>query len=114
MKINWEVRFKSKTFWVSLLSFVLLLITQVLYIFNIKFDGPYWFGVLAPIIDTIFGILTLLGIVVDHTTKGIDDTKQALSYTEPRSDSDVNTVLDYVNSIKTEEVPECNSETIEK
>ena len=103
MKINWEVRFKSKTFWISLLSFVLLLITQFLFIFDIKFDGPYWFSVLAPIIDTIFGILTLLGIVVDHTTKGIDDTKQALSYTEPRSDEDVQTVLDYVHTVSDQE-----------
>lgn len=114
MNINWKVRIKSKTFWVSMISFIILLITQVLFIFNIKFDGPYWFSVLTPIIDTVFGILSLLGIVVDHTTAGIGDTKQVLTYEEPRSDHDVQTVLDYVNSIETEEVPECNSENIEK
>lgn len=114
MNINWKVRIKSKTFWIAIIPAVIVLIQLVASLFGFEIDLSEISGKLVAIVDAIFVILALLGIVVDHTTAGIGDTKQALSYEEPRSDSDVQPVLNYVNTIETEEVPECNSETIEK
>ena len=38
------------------------------------------------IIDQILMILTMLGVVIDPTTKGIDDSNRAMNYEEPWSD----------------------------
>ncbi|RBO90596.1 phi LC3 family holin, partial [Paraliobacillus ryukyuensis] len=37
-------------------------------------------------INVVFAILTILGIVKDPTTKGLSDSKQAMTYIKPRDD----------------------------
>ena len=44
------------------------------------------FEQLAAIINALFAVLTILGIVTDPTTAGVGDSAQALTYTEPKRD----------------------------
>ena len=84
MKINWTVRIKNKEFWVGFIPAVLLLIQTIAAPFGIELD----FGVLGEqlldIVNSVFVLLVLVGVVVDPTTKGISDSEQAMSYTEPK------------------------------
>ena len=81
--INWKVRFKSKTFWIALIPTVLMLIQQVAAVFGIALDFEQLNTQLVAIVGTVFTILALFGIVVDHTTEGIGDSDRALLYDEP-------------------------------
>lgn len=39
---------------------------------------------LLSVVEALFMVLSILGIVVDPTTDGVGDSKQALTYTEPK------------------------------
>lgn len=82
--INWQVRAKSKTFWLALIPGVLLLVEQVAALIGYSLDLAVLGGQLNGIIDTVFMLLTLMGVIVDPTTKGVGDSDQALKYTEPK------------------------------
>ena len=62
MKINWLVRFRNKTFLASLLALV------VAFIFD------------------LLGLLGMLGVLIDPTTAGVGDSKQAMTYIEPKKE----------------------------
>lgn len=84
MNINWKIRIQSKVFVISLLGLIFLLAQQVLGIFGINWDYTVINDQLTQVINTIFLILALVGVVKDPTTTGIEDSEQALTYTEPR------------------------------
>ena len=39
---------------------------------------------LLTVVNTLFAVLTILGVVTDPTTAGVSDSKLALSYDEPK------------------------------
>lgn len=82
--INWLVRIKNKNFWLTLIPAVLLLIQVVLAPFGYHWDFGVLNEQLAAIINALFGVLVILGVVNDPTTGGIIDSDQALTYTEPK------------------------------
>lgn len=86
MKINWKVRLKNKMFWLAIIPFALLLIEQVLEIFGLQLDLGVLGNQLKGVVETLFGILALLGIVNDPTTKGLTDSDNAMTYEEPKED----------------------------
>lgn len=86
MKINWKVRVKNKMFWLSIVPALLLLVQTIAAPFGYKFDFGVLNKQLADIINAAFVVLTILGVVVDHTTNGISDSSQALEYKQPRKD----------------------------
>ena len=63
---------------------ILLLIQQIAGIFGISIDLGDLGDKLLAVINTIFVILALVGVVSDPTTTGICDSEQALNYTEPK------------------------------
>ena len=83
-KINWKVRLANKSFWVAIIPAVLLLSQQILKVFGVDFDYTQISSELVAIVGTVFVVLSILGIVVDPTTKGTKDSDQALTYTEPK------------------------------
>lgn len=83
-KINWRVRLKNKNFWVAMIPAIILLIQQVAGIFGANIDLGSLGDKLLAIVNTVFVILALIGVVSDPTTDGISDSDQALAYTEPR------------------------------
>lgn len=86
MKINWTVRIKNKAFWVAIIPAVLLLAQQVCAMFGIELNIAGVSNQLVSIVGTVFGILTLIGIVNDPTVATLSDSKQAMAYTEPKND----------------------------
>lgn len=84
--INWLVRVKNPAFWLALIPAVLLLIQVCAAPFGYQFDFTVLNQQLAAIVNAIFSLLSILGIVVDMTTNGLSDSKQAMSYTEPKKD----------------------------
>lgn len=85
MNINWKVRIKSKTFWITLIPAVIVLIQLIASLFGFDIDLSEISGKLVAIVDAIFVILAILGIVVDHTTEGIPDSIQAKGYEKPKT-----------------------------
>ena len=86
MKINWKVRIKSKTFWLAVIPAVLLLIQAVAAVFGYTLDLGDLGNRLVDVVNTLFAVLTMIGVVTDPTTAGISDSQQALAYTEPKED----------------------------
>lgn len=84
--INWKVRIKNKTFWLALIPAVLLLVQVVAAVFGYTLDLGELGNKLLAVVNALFGVLTLLGIVTDPTTAGISDSKQALTYEKPKED----------------------------
>ena len=82
--INWQVRIKSKQFWLSLIPAVLLLVQVVAAVFGFELDLGELGNRLLDVINALFAVLAILGIVVDPTTDGVGDSQQAMTYTEPR------------------------------
>ena len=86
MNINWIVRLKNKSFWLSFIPAVLLLIQAVAAVFGFTLNfGPLG-DQLLEVVNLVFIILSLFGVVTDPTTAGISDSKQALTYTEPKKE----------------------------
>ena len=84
--INWKVRIKNKAFWIALIPAVIILIQLVASLFGFEIDLSDISGKLVAIVDAVFVILAILGIVVDPTTKGFGDTKLVQGYEEPRDE----------------------------
>lgn len=84
MKINWTVRLKNKTFWLTAIPALLLLGSQILALFGVTWDYTPLAQQLSAITGTVFGLLALLGVVNDPTTTGVSDSSQALTYQKPK------------------------------
>lgn len=84
--INWTVRIKNKAFWLAVIPAVLLLIQTVAAVFGYTLDLGEIGNRLIAVVNAVFGVLVVLGVVVDPTTAGISDSKQAQGYKYPKED----------------------------
>ena len=84
--INWKVRIKNKQFWMSLIPALALVVQAVAAVFGWELDFSSLIGKLLAVVDAVFALLVILGIVVDPTTAGVGDSKRALGYQEPWTD----------------------------
>lgn len=82
--INWKVRFSNKQFWISFIPAVLLLIQVVAAVFGYTLDLGDLGNRLLSVVNALFAVLALLGIVTDPTTAGVSDSSQALTYDKPK------------------------------
>ena len=71
--IDWKSRIKNKQFWLSLIPAVLLVIQVVAVPFGYKFQIDVINQQLLDVVNAVFVVLTILGIVTDHTTPGLSD-----------------------------------------
>lgn len=83
MKINWKVRVKNKQFWAALIPATLILIQNVSSAFGYKVDVSGISESALSIINSLFIVLSIIGVVIDPTTQGIGDSEKALTYEEP-------------------------------
>ena len=86
MDINWTVRFRNKSFWLSLIPAVLLLVQVVAAVFGYTLDLGDLGNKLLAVVNAVFAVLTILGVVTDPTTAGVSDSQQAMTYTAPKVD----------------------------
>lgn len=82
--INWKVRIRNKAFWIAFIPAVLLLIQSVAAAFGYTLELGELGNRLLSIVNQIFALLAILGIVNDPTTAGFDDSLQALTYKYPK------------------------------
>ena len=81
--INWKVRIKNDKFWIALIPAVLLLIQAVAAVFGFSLDLSELGNRLLDVVNALFAVLAIMGVVVDPTTEGIGDSKRALNYHRP-------------------------------
>lgn len=85
--MNLKVRVKNKVFWLTLVPAILVLVKQIAStIMHKELNIEGLSTELQGIIETVFMILGILGIVVDPTTAGVEDSNLAKTYVEPKED----------------------------
>ncbi len=85
--INWRVRIRNKNFWLSIIPAIILLIQAIGAVFGVTWDFGDLSQKLIAVVNAVFVVLTILGIVTDPTTAGVADSNRAKSYTEPYKDN---------------------------
>lgn len=83
MKINWKVRIANKQFWLSVIPAVLLVIQVVGAVFGYTLDFGDLGNKLLAVVNAVFTLLVILGVVVDPTTQGVSDSERAQQYDKP-------------------------------
>lgn len=83
MNINWKVRVKNKAFWIAFIPAVLILIQSVAAVFGFALDLGDIGNKLLAVVEAVFVVLSIVGIVNDPTTVGMDDSARAMTYDEP-------------------------------
>lgn len=84
MRINWKVRVKNKNFWVALIPALLLLVQVTAEAFGWTLELGELGNRLLAVVNAVFAVLAVLGVVQDPTTQGGGDSLRAMAYTEPR------------------------------
>ena len=84
MKINWKVRIKNKNFWISVIPAILLLVQVMAALFGFTLDLGDLGNKLIAVVNAIFGVLAVLGVITDPTTAGLSDSTQAMTYEVPK------------------------------
>ena len=83
MNVNWKVRFSNPNFWLTFFPALFLLIQVCAAPFGYEWDFVVLNRQVADIVNAVFGLLSLLGVVTDPTTAGVNDSARAMTYTEP-------------------------------
>lgn len=88
MKLNWTVRMKNPWFWISLVGVILTAMGKspetftswgaILVALTELLQNPYLLGSVT---------LAVLGVFIDPTTEGLQDSNQAMGYEKPRGDT---------------------------
>ena len=82
--INWRVRIRNKAFWVAIIPAFLVLIQVVAAVFGYTLELGELGNKLIAVVNAVFVVLSILGVVNDPTTSGLSDSKQAMTYELPK------------------------------
>jgi len=85
MKVNWKVRFKNKTWLTMFISLIVGFVFNMLKLFDIV--PTFTENLVMNIVGQVLTFLGLIGVIVDPTTVGFDDSNRAMSYEEPYDDN---------------------------
>lgn len=83
MKINWKLRLQNKFTLSALISAVVVFVYEVAG--ALGFVLPVSQEQVLSAVAALLAVLVALGVVVDPTTEGVDDSNRALKYEEPAS-----------------------------
>lgn len=81
--INFTVRARNKAFWMAFIPAVLLLVQVCAVPFGYTWDFANLGQQLTAIVNAVFAVLSLLGVVTDPTTAGFGDSARAMTYVQP-------------------------------
>lgn len=82
MNINWKLRIKNKTTLLALLACIVTFAYQAMGIMGIV--PPVAQDAVMQLVGIVLNILVCIGVLVDPTTSGPHDSKQALEYQQPK------------------------------
>ena len=85
MKINWKVRFKNKVWLGSFFSLVVGFIYSLLALFDV-FPAVTQ-NLVVQLLNQVLTFLGLVGVIVDPTTAGLEDSDRAMGYEDPWDDN---------------------------
>lgn len=86
MKVNWKVRFKNKTWLTMFISLIVGFVFNLLKLFDVV--PIVTESIIMGIVSQILTFLGLIGVLVDPTTAGLNDSMRAMSYQEPWVDEE--------------------------
>lgn len=80
--LNWKVRFKNKVWLMTFIGTIITFVYQLLGMFDVvpKVSEDN----VVQLAGLILNVLAGIGVIQDPTTAGIADSKQALTYNEPK------------------------------
>ena len=78
MKINWKVRLRNKTWLASVLALIVSFVYDLLAM--LECVPPLSEDWLLSLMQTLLTLLTALGVVIDPTTDGAQDSDRAMTY----------------------------------
>lgn len=73
MKFDWKSRIKNKAFWITLIPAILLLIQLSAKVFGFEIEFGSLSKELVDVVNQVFIILSILGIVINPQTDGFSD-----------------------------------------
>ncbi|MDQ1146369.1 phi LC3 family holin [Bacillus sp. SORGH_AS 510] len=86
--INWKVRLRNRHWVIAFISQIMILAQVILSglnslgVTNFQLTDAIQSSILT-VVNVVFVILSLLGVVQDPTTKGYGDSERALNYNDP-------------------------------
>lgn len=93
MNINWKVRFKNPVFLASIVATIVITILAQLGMSWEQITSWAMFGeiLLKAISNPVVVVAVITNVynaIIDPTTKGLTDSKQAMTYIEPKKDEE--------------------------
>lgn len=85
MKLNWKVRFKNKVWLGSFFALIIGFIYSMMALFDVY--PAVTQNLVTQILNQILTFLGLIGVIVDPTTAGLEDSDRAMTYSEPWDDN---------------------------
>ena len=85
MKLNWRVRFRNKLWLGSFLSLIVGFVYSILSLFDVFPEVTQ--SLVLQLLNQVLTFLGLIGVIVDPTTAGLEDSDRAMSYAEPWDDN---------------------------
>lgn len=85
MMINLKLRLKNKAFWLALVPALALVVQEITKLFGVNL-GVDVFNIsnqLLNVINAVFAVLSIIGVVVDTSTQGFGDTEKTLKAQTP-------------------------------
>ncbi|MBR3585511.1 MAG: phage holin [Oscillospiraceae bacterium] len=84
MKVNWKVRFKNKLWLGSFISAILAIVYTILDVIGVFPNMSE--AHLSRLVEAVLLLMSLIGVIVDPTTSGFNDSNRACGYVEPWND----------------------------
>ena len=85
--INWKVRLANKDFWLTMIPAVIVLVQAVAAVFGVTIDLGDLGNKLLAVVNSVFLVLAIAGVVNDPTTKSLlTDSQRAMGYETPHED----------------------------
>ena len=78
MQINWKARLQNKTFVISAAALLVSLVYKILSAFEIV--PAITENEILEVVSMAVDILAIMGVVVDPTTAGVNDSNRAMTY----------------------------------
>lgn len=82
---NWPVRLRSKEFWIALIPALFVLAQQIARLFGFELQLDWIQAIILDIVNSVFILISILGIAIDPTTPGIKDSALTMLKRVPES-----------------------------